>query len=186
MSGGAGVVAGAAPEVEFVGEVGSQRPGGHAEPVRELEAAGKPAVARAGEFAELLAETGVGRRVGVARRGRPLNDGEEAGPRDPCLLPGPAAPRDRLGQVEVRGEDRIHDGVEHGSSKDVHHSRASAVPGAEGSAKAPGSSATGTGTAGAGAREQPVTRRKDANSVGAARPYEDCVAMVIRCNFPLG
>ena len=102
------VVACASPEVQLVREVDTQRPGFDAEAFGELEA-GQP-VAR--DFAELLAEAGVGRVVRVADVRAGLDGGKQGGARDPRLGPGLLYPGHRLGQVEVGGQHRVDDGVE--------------------------------------------------------------------------
>ena len=103
------IVAGPAPEIEFVGEIDTQRVGRDAEPLRKLEA--RDTAAR--DFLELLAESGVGGGIRVGGGSARLDGGEEGAPRDPGLRPGLLNPRHGFGKVEIGGQHGIDHRVEH-------------------------------------------------------------------------
>ena len=117
--GGAPVVAVAAPEIEFVGELRADVVGGQAEPVGENDAGSGLFPGTQPQFLQLRADTGVGGAVEVVDPGRGLEQGKHRGPGDACPRPGLIDPGDRPGQVEVRGEhlldypveDRVGEGL---------------------------------------------------------------------------
>ena len=111
-SGGARVVAIAAPEVELVGELRADVVGSQAEPVGENDSGSAFFPGTQPQFVQIRADTGIGGGIEVVDAERRLEQWKHRGPGDAFPRPGLVDPGDSSGQVEVRGEHRFHYPVE--------------------------------------------------------------------------
>jgi len=110
--GGTRVVAIAAPEVEFVGDVKTQVVGRQADPVGNLEAKIAVYVGTHPQFVQVRGNTRIGRCLHVGDTKRRLKQRKRRGFDDTLPRPGLVDPGNRLGEVEVRGQHRFDNLVE--------------------------------------------------------------------------